>query len=142
MDSLMYIAAGFVSGFLAAWVIRSFRVFRLKKEVKSTSGFLESERLIRDTLQKENRHVYRAREAAEAEYERRLAEAEQTIRRMDEDIILLQKHNEETEALLRAGEPVIHSLKLKLIEANNTIARYKAQLQTKPSPSQPVSENS
>jgi hypothetical protein len=30
--------------------------------------------------------------------------------------------------LFKAGEPVIHSLKLKLIEANNTIARYKAQL--------------
>jgi hypothetical protein len=47
---------------------------------------------------------------------------------MDSDILLLQKSNEETEALFKAGEPVIHSLKLKLIEANNTIARYKAQL--------------
>jgi hypothetical protein len=47
---------------------------------------------------------------------------------MDADILLLQKSNEETEALLAKGEPAINELKLKLIEANNTIARYKAQL--------------
>jgi hypothetical protein len=47
---------------------------------------------------------------------------------MDNDILLMQKSNEETEALLEKGEPAIHELKLKLIEANNTIARYKAQL--------------
>ena len=46
---------------------------------------------------------------------------------MDGDILLLQKSNEETEALLAEGEPALHEMKLKLIEATNTIARYKAQ---------------
>lgn len=119
---------GFLAGFAAAWIIRTIAVFKWKKEHKSTRGYLESERLIRDTLQKENRHVYQAKEAGEEEYRRQLAEANALIRRMDEDILLLQRSNEETEALLKAGEPVIHSLKLKLIDANNTIARYKAQL--------------
>ena len=57
-----------------------------------------------------------------------MKEAHDLNKQMDSDILLLQKSNEETEALLKAGEPVIHSLKVKLIEANNTIARYKAQL--------------
>lgn len=128
MQTVIYLAVGFSVGFLSAWVIRTFSVFKWRKQHKSTSGYLESERLIRETLQKENRHVYQAKEAVESEYERQLMEANALIRRMDEDILLLQKSNEETEALLRAGEPVIHSLKLKLIEANNTVARYKSQL--------------
>jgi len=131
MNMLTYSIAAFLAGFVLAWIIRSLSVAKWKKQYKSASGFLESERLIRETLQKENRHVYKAREAAEAEWESRLQEAQAIIKRMDEDILLLQKSNEETEALLRAGEPVIHSLKLKLIEANNTIARYKAMLADK-----------
>lgn len=131
MNMLTYSIAAFLAGFVLAWIIRSLSVAKWKKQYKSASGFLESERLIRETLQKENRHVYKTREAAEAEWESRLQEAQAIIKRMDEDILLLQKSNEETEALLRAGEPVIHSLKLKLIEANNTIARYKAMLAEK-----------
>ena len=50
---------------------------------------------------------------------------------MDESLVLLQKDNEETEKLLKAGQPLIHDLKMKLIEANNTIARYKALLEQK-----------
>lgn len=128
MSMIINLGIGFAAGFLSAWIIRTFTVFRWRKEHKSASGYLESERLIRETLQKENKHVYQAKETVEEEYKRQLAAAYAMIRRMDEDIILLQKSNEETEALLRAGEPMVHSLKLKLIEANNTIARYKAQL--------------
>jgi hypothetical protein len=45
--------------------------------------------------------------------------------------LLLQKSNEQTEALLQAGQPEVHALKIQLIEAQNTIARYKAQLAEK-----------
>jgi len=47
---------------------------------------------------------------------------------MVKEIQQLKEHNQEIDRLLKEGQPVIHSLKLKLIEANNTIARYKAQL--------------
>ena len=56
----------------------------------------------------------------------KLKQAEDLIKIMDGDILLLQKSNEETEALLAKGEPAVHELKLKLIEANNVIARYKS----------------
>ena len=58
----------------------------------------------------------------------KLKSAEDLIKIMDNDILLMQKSNEETEALLAKGEPAIHELKLKLIEANNIISRYKAQV--------------
>jgi hypothetical protein len=47
---------------------------------------------------------------------------------MDNDILLLQQSNEETEELLKSGKPELHNIKLQLLEANNTIARYKSQL--------------
>jgi hypothetical protein len=48
---------------------------------------------------------------------------------MDEDILLLQKSNEMNEAEFRASQPEIYDLKMKLIEAQNTISRLKGQLQ-------------
>ncbi len=86
---------------------------------------------MKEKLRKENQVVYQMKECVQADLGRKLKEAEALKMAMDEDIILLQKHNEETEALLQAGQPEIHRLKLKLVEANNTIARYKAQLADK-----------
>ena len=115
-------------GFLIAWILRSNSLSNVNKLHRSTQGFLESEKLIRETLQKEINQLHQVKEAAEMDFAKKMKEAHDLNKQMDSDILLLQKSNEETEALLKAGEPVIHSLKVKLIEANNTIARYKAQL--------------
>jgi uncharacterized protein HemX len=124
----LYISIAFIAGFVLAWVLRTLQIQKIRKIHKSTEGLLESEKLMKEKLRKENQVVYQQKEIQEAEFSRKLKEAEQQNRVMDEDILLLQKHYEETEALLKAGQPEIHQLKLKLIEANNTIARYKAQL--------------
>jgi hypothetical protein len=129
MEIYIYAGAGFVLGFLVAWIIRSITVAKLAKLQKSTQGFLESEKLMKETLQKENLHFHQVKLVTEREYAIKLKEAEKLNKILDEDILLLQKSNEETEALLEAGEPALHQLKLKLIEANNMIARYKAQLE-------------
>ena len=71
--------------------------------------------------------AFQLKETLEAEMKKRLKEAELQISSMDQDILLLQKSNEETEELLRKGQPELHQLKLKLIEANNTISRLKAK---------------
>ena len=99
--------------------------------MKSTGGFLESERLMKETLQKELAVVHQNKMAAELDLSLKLQTAEKIMRKMDGDILLLQKSNEETEALLEAGQPEIHSLKIQLIEAQNIAARYKAQLSEK-----------
>lgn len=92
---------------------------------------MESERLMKERFQKDNSWLHEAKEAAQTAHELKILELQSVIKTMDEDILLLQKNNEETEELLKATDPVVHSLKLKLLEANNTIARYKAQVPVK-----------
>ena len=75
--------------------------------------------------------AFQLKETLENELSKKIADAEQVIRIMDNDILLLQKDNEETEALIKTTQPELYNLKLKLIEANNTISRLKAQLEGK-----------
>lgn len=98
------------------------------KELKSTGGFLESEKLMKETLQKELAVVHQNKMAKELELTQKLQTAEKIIRQMDSDIILMQKSYEETEALLQAKAPEVHALKIQLIEAQNAVARLKAKL--------------
>ena len=127
MSIYIYTIAAFVGGFLLAFIIQMIALQKLKKEYKSTQGLLESEKLKKETAQKENSFLIQSSDAHLLTTKERLAKAEAIAKQMDSDILLLQKSNEETEALLEKGEPAINELKLKLIEANNTIARYKAQ---------------
>jgi hypothetical protein len=122
---------GFFAGFAAAWILRSIALAKAGRLQKSTRGFLESERLMKETLQKENALVHQTKQTIQLNAEKKLQEAAATLKIMDENILLLQKSNEETEALLKAGLPEVHNLKVKLIEANNIIARYKAQQEKK-----------
>lgn len=99
--------------------------------MKSTGGFLESERLMKETVQKELAIVHQNKMAKELELNQKLQAAEKIIRQMDSDILLMQKSYEETESLLQAKAPEVHALKLQLIEAQNTIARLKAKIAEK-----------
>lgn len=130
MNFYIYLGAAFAGGFLIAWLIRSLSVAKVKKENKSIKGLLESERLMKETAQKENTFLMRSSDSLNMVQEK-LNKAEELIGIMDSDILLLQKSNEETEALLAKGEPAIYDLKMKLIEANNTIARFKSPPITK-----------
>jgi peptidoglycan hydrolase CwlO-like protein len=128
MSIYIYIIGGFIGGFLLAFIILMVSIQKHKKEYKSVNGLLESERLKKETAQKENSFLIQSSDTHLLSTKERLRKAEAIVKQMDADILLLQKSNEETEALLAKGEPAINELKLKLIEANNTIARYKAQL--------------
>lgn len=130
-QTYIYIGIAFITGFVLAWVIRSLTLAKMSKLQKSTEGYLESEKLMKETLQKENAMVHQMKQTIELDYTRKLKDARELNRMLDQDILLLQKSNEETEALLKAGQPALHELKLKLIEAYNTIARYKAQVEVK-----------
>lgn len=129
MSVILTILFSFIAGFALAWFLRTIALEKIKKLHKSAEGFLESERLVKETLRKENMLAFQMKERVEAELGNKLAEAEKLIKTMDEDILLLQKNNEENEALFKAGEPELYSLKVQLIEAHNTISRLKGQLQ-------------
>jgi methylphosphotriester-DNA--protein-cysteine methyltransferase len=128
LQIIIYANIGLVVGFALAWFIRSLTVAKLKKQLHNTEGSWQREKLMKETAQKENVSAYAMHELAKREYDKQLQQAHDSIKIMDNDILLLQKNNEETEALLKAGNPEVHHLKLQLIEANNTIARHKAQL--------------
>ena len=128
MLNIIYIAVAFVAGFIIAWLIGYTRQNKVQKELKSSQGFLESEKLMKETLQKELAVVHQNKMAVELDLTQKLQNAEKIIRQMDSDILLMQKSYEETEALLEAKQPEVHALKLQLIEAQNAITRYKAQL--------------
>ena len=129
--SLVFVVVAFIVGLLLGMLILYIKLNRVQKQLRSNGGYLESEKLIKETLQKELKTVYQAKETMEHTLKQRLKEAATINKRMDEDILLLQKSNDETEALLKAGQPELHSLKLQLIEANNTIARLKGMLAVK-----------
>lgn len=129
MNQIYFIAGGaFLLGFFIAFILQMNSVAKLKKELKSTQGFLESEKLMKEALKKENAGMHQIRQAGEGELIKKLQEAQILIRRMDEDILLLQTSNEETERQLASSQPELHALKLRMIEAQNVIARYKFQL--------------
>ena len=125
----IYAGAAFIIGFIAAFIILSFGLEKVKKKLKSTQGYLESETLKKVILQKEITQLHQMKEVGEMDYQQKLEEALLQNKILDSDILLLQKSNEETEALLKKSQPALHNLKLQLLEAQNTIARYKAQQQ-------------
>jgi len=124
MQVILYIMIGLLVGFVTGWIIRTITLAKMKKNQHDIEGFLEREKLGKERLQRETELLYQR----ESELLRKLDAANLLNRQMDTDILLLQKSNEETEALLNATEPEVYSLKLKLIEANNTIARMKGQM--------------
>ena len=126
MDIYIYVIVGFIVGFIMAWIIQLITIQKFKKENKSFRGLLESEKLIKENAQKENSFLLQSADASLLTTKIKLKGAQDTIRIMDNDILLLQKSNEETEDLFAKGEPAIHELKLKLLEANNIILRYKS----------------
>lgn len=115
-------------GYLAGYFLQKIVVNKVKRDHKSLSGFLESEKLKKEKLEKEIQSLLSIKAQGENELVNQINQLKNEVKMMDYDIILLQKNNEDTEALLKAGEPVIYDLKLKLIEANNTIARLKGEL--------------
>ena len=121
----------FILGFIIAWVIQTAKLSKIKKEKNSIEGFWKSEKLMKETLHKENVLLYQTKQIAENEFLKKINEASAIIKMQEEDILLLQKSNEETEAAMQAGLPGLNELKLKLLEANNTIARFRGQVETK-----------
>ena len=127
-ELLLYISAAFIIGFGVAWILKTMEIQKLKRSENSLNGLLESERLVKETLRKESALAFQLKETIEADLGRKLKEAEHVIKEMDRDILLLQKSNEETEMMFKKLDPEMYDVKIKLLEANNAIARLKGQI--------------
>ena len=131
LHNFIYLLLAFAVGFGVAWFVQWARLQKQGKQLKSTGGFLESERLMKETVQKELAVTHQNKMATELDLKLKLQKVEKTIKEMDSDIMLMQKSYEETESLLRVTQPEVHALKLQLIEAQNNIVRLKAKLAEK-----------
>jgi len=127
-ELILYISSAFLIGFGVAWILKTMEVQKLKRSENSLNGLLESERLVKETLRKESALAFQLKETIEGDLGRKLKEAEYIIKEMDRDILLLQKSNEETEMMFKKLDPEMYDIKIKLLEANNTIARLKGQI--------------
>ncbi|MFN0081769.1 MAG: hypothetical protein ACKVOM_04560, partial [Ferruginibacter sp.] len=94
MAFYIYIIIGFAGGFLIAWIIQLISIQKVKKENKSIKGLLESEKLMKENTQKENQHLLQSADAALLITKTKLKAAEDLIKVMDIDILLMQKSNE------------------------------------------------
>ena len=130
LQVIIFSSISLLVGFSSAWILRTIEIAKIKRIHVGTEGLLESEKLIKETLRKESARAFQMKETVEAELGRKLQNAESIIKQMDNDILLLQKSNEETEKLLQTTEPELYNLKVKLLDANNTISRLKGQLQS------------
>jgi len=130
LQVIIFSSISLLVGFSTAWILRTIEIAKIKRIHIGTEGLLESEKLIKETLRKESARAFQMKETVEAELGRKLQNAESIIKQMDNDILLLQKSNEETEKLLQTTEPELYNLKVKLLDANNTISRLKGQLQS------------
>jgi len=124
----LFVVIAFISGILIGWGVQFFPILKLRKKIRQVEGNLESDQLVKETLRRENIHAFQMKESIESVLTQKLKDAEAMIKMMEEDVLLLQKNNEETEALLQISQPELHALKIKLIEANNTIARMKSPI--------------
>jgi hypothetical protein len=127
-ELILYISSAFLIGFGVAWILKTMEIQKLKRSENSLNGLLESERLVKETLRKESALAFQLKETIEGDLGRKLKEAEHVIKEMDRDILLLQKSNEETEMMFKKLDPEVYDIKIKLLEANNTIARLKGQI--------------
>lgn len=128
LNLAIYLIVGMLIGFISAWVLRSIKIAKIKRDEIRLNGLLESEKLVKENLRRENQMAFQLKESMEYELRKKLKEAEIIIMGMDRDILLLQKSNEEIESLYQTKDPEIFAIKKKLIEANNSIARFKAEL--------------
>jgi uncharacterized protein HemX len=95
----VYIGIAFILGFAIAWFLQLNKIAKVNKEFKSNQGLLESEKLKKETAQKENAFLIESSDAALLHTREKLRKANELIKEMDSDILLLQKSNEDTEAM-------------------------------------------
>ena len=128
METYLFIILAFVFGLLLGWALSSIRIRPLRQRIKSLEDKNSKEIIANEALKNESEFLHASAEKSTKQFEGKFLQQQEQIRNLENDIAILQKKYEETENLLESGQPVIHSLKLKLIEANNTIARYKGRL--------------
>ena len=73
--SIIFVIVAFITGLLLGTLLLYIKLSSVQKKLRSNGGYLESEKLIRETLQRELKTVYQAKETIEQTLKQRLKEA-------------------------------------------------------------------
>jgi len=116
--------AGLLPGLLVALLIKQ----KAAKKLNELKDLAEEERSRNAKISERLAEMEKMQQAENSKYATRIQNMNHEIGVLKNENEMLVTHNRELDQLLKEGQPVIHSLKMKLIEANNTIVRYKARL--------------
>jgi len=117
-----------ILGVVVGWILRSIGYRSLKDKASILGAQLLQNQQQSEILKNELASSENSYKELHESYDINRVKANEDNVVLQEELLQLTAKLAETDALLLSGQPVVHALKLKLIEANNTIVRYKSKL--------------
>lgn len=126
-----YLLAGvsFATGFSVAGAILFVIKIKMKVQIKRLQGILEYESLLKETLKKEQETLLQHGMDREGAMQKKCRESEMARDELKVEVARWQTEQKETAQKAKSLQEDMQALKLKLIEAQNTIVRIKAQME-------------
>lgn len=126
-----YLLAGvsFATGFSVAGVMLLVVKMKMKVQLKRLQGLLEYESLLKETLKKEQETLLQHGMDMEGVMQKKWRESEMAKEELKVEVAKWQTVQNETAQKAKSLQEDMQALKLKLIEAQNTIVRIKVQME-------------
>jgi SMC interacting uncharacterized protein involved in chromosome segregation len=126
-NSILYIIISAVGGVVAGGLIALLIKLRASKLEHGLTEELNNRKLLTHELKNKLAEMESQFELARKNFETKKEVFDKEKIDLKAELSDLKQKNLELDQLLKEGQPMIHSLKLKLIEANNNLARYKGR---------------
>lgn len=126
-NSILYIIIAAIGGLVTGGLVALFFKLRASRKEQALEGDLDNRKVQLHELKSKLLEEASQFELARKNFETKTQLLEKEKQELKQEVGELKQKNMELDQLLKEGQPVIHSLKLKLIEANNSIARYKGK---------------
>ena len=126
-----YLLAGvsFATGFSVAGAMLLIVKVKMKVQFKRLQGLLEYESLLKETLKKEQETLLQHGMDREGAMQKKWRESEMAKEELRVEVAKWETVQKETAQKTKSLQEDMQALKLKLIEAQNTIVRIKVQME-------------
>lgn len=126
-NTTLYIIIAALGGLVTGGFFALLQKLKTSKKEEVLTGELDGKKIQLHELKSKLAEEESQFELARKNFETKSQQLEKEKHDLKQEVSELKQKNMELDQLLKEGQPVIHSLKLKLIEANNNIARYKGK---------------
>ncbi len=131
-SSYILAAVSFAVGLSIAGAMLFIFKMKMKAQVKRLQGLLEYESLLKETLKKEQETMLQHGMDKEAALQKKWMNSEQARKILEAELAKWQTMHREATQKTASIQEEMQTLKLKLIEAQNTIVRNKVQMEKTP----------